>query len=162
MLIEFVIPMAGGLQTSLSDSQYNNPKLHVLRAIVSYNDMFSKDPTLVSRCLFFLFLLLVKYTFNWNTKDKILMSATWPHKSSVHVCFSLTHVMTAKKCNEIKLEGFHKQDKVLTKGAPLATPALKKLHDLLRWQRRWLLSLYFKAMRKEGWTGRRIGTTLFK
>lgn len=64
MLIEFVVPMAGGLQTSLSDSQYNNPKPHVLRAIVSYNDMFSKDPTLVSRCLFFLFLLLVKYTFN--------------------------------------------------------------------------------------------------
>lgn len=162
MLIEFVIPMAGGLQTSLSDSQYNNPKPHVLRAIVSYNDMFSKNPTLVSRCLFFLFLLLVKYTFNWNTKDKILMSATWPHKSSAHVCFSLTHVMTAKKCYEIKLEGFQKQDELLTKGAPLATPALKKLHDSLRWQRQRLLSLYFKAMRKEGWTVRRIGTTVFK
>lgn len=64
MLIEFVIPLAGGLQTSLSDSQYNNPNLHVLRAIVSYNDTFSKNPTRVFRCLFFLFLLLVKYTFN--------------------------------------------------------------------------------------------------
>lgn len=77
------------------------------------------------------------------------MSAMRPHKSSGRVCFSLAHVTTAKKCNEIKPEGFQKHDEILTKGAPLATPALKKLQDSLRWQRRRLLSLYFKAMRKE-------------
>lgn len=162
MLIEFAILWLGGSKPHCLIPRYNNPKLQVLRAIVSYNDMFSKNPTLVSRCLLFLFLLLVQYTFNWNTKDKILMSAMWPHKSSARVCFSLAHVTTVKKCNEIKPEGFQKQDEILTKRAPLATPALKKQQDSLHWQRRRLLSLYFKAMRKEEWTVRRIGTTVFQ
>lgn len=42
------------------------------------------------------------------------------------MCFNLAHVRTAQKLNEIKPKSFQKQDQTLTKGAPLATPVLKK------------------------------------